>query len=128
VGVNNGISGLIRLEPEILSKKTFQYTTQDMTRKTNWLDIQTFKNLCNWLLNNQLPEIKWEGNYNAKVLYKIAKSYKEKVYIGIKGGEPALKAMTKEQIEAKSWGLGMEKVSNNWIDGIEFCEIVELKS
>jgi hypothetical protein len=132
VGVKNDIAGLLRMESTILKKYKFQYTSQDMTHKRNWIEINLFNKLAKWTLerdsaNVKLPEIQWNGNYPSDILYLIAKSYGDKVYIGIRGGDEKLHSLSKDEITGKRWGISTSKNTNQWIPGSQFCAILERK-
>jgi len=127
VGVQGGIGGLFRMKQGDIKNYKFQYSSQDMSKKSNWIEIDTFLNIIKWLLFSEVEKIDWKGSFNSEFLYKIANSYKEKVFIGIKGGEEALRSMAPKVIEGKKWGISTERSTSQWIDGILFCEILEEK-
>lgn len=127
VGVKDEVSGLLRMPQSEIKKYKFQYTSQDMSRKRNWIDIKRFKAICAWIIDRKIEEIDWDGTFRSDLLYKIAKDYKKKVFIGIKGGEKALKNMASEAIKEKSWGISTEQSSSQWIDGEVFCTILKEK-
>ena len=128
VGVATGISGLFRMQKETLKTFKFQYTTTDMSTKWQWLDIITFNKITKWILNDEFADIDWEGTYSSDVLYKIAKGFRNRVFIGIQGGKEALMKMENTTIRSKKWGISPESgKSKNWIDGETFFEIIEDK-
>jgi len=128
VGVQNGIGGLLRrMTTEQIKTHSFQYTTADMSNKPGWLEISLFNKITKWLLNNEEVDIKWQGTFYSDVLFKIAKGFYDKVYIGIQGGEKALKNMDNDIIKEKRWKIDHNKgQTNNWIDGRSFFEILEM--
>jgi hypothetical protein len=127
VGVKGGIRGLLKMEEPKIKIHKFQYTTQDMSEKPNWIEIKTFNDIIKWVLYKEIKDIDWKGNLHSESLYKIAKDYKEKVFIGIKGGEKALKNMEPDQIKNKGWGISTVKATAQWIDGELFCKIIDEK-
>lgn len=64
VGVQGGIRGLLKMEKSKLSIYKFQYTTQNMLYKQNWMEIEVFQKIANWLLGNGTPKIDWSGNFS----------------------------------------------------------------
>ncbi|MBF0542550.1 MAG: PD-(D/E)XK nuclease family protein, partial [Nitrospirae bacterium] len=122
VGVNGGVAGLIRIS-NILNDYLFQYSSQDMSNKNNWIDIENFKKIVNWLLNETISEIDWDNLVNtldSESLFKIAMDFKGKVFIGIRGGLNSLNAMSPIEIKEKKWGISTTKSTNQWIDGETF--------
>ena len=129
VGVATGISGLFRMKKENLKTFKFQYTTTDMSTKWHWLDIITFNKITKWILNDEFADINWEGTYSSDVLYKIAKGFRNRVFIGIQGGKEALMKMENGVIRSKRWAINTESgKSKNWIDGETFFEIIKNKN
>ena len=127
VGVKSGIRGLLRMEPGDIKKYKFQYTSQSMANKRNWMDIKTFQNIIKWSLDREIVDIDWKGSFNSEWLYKIASDYKKRVFIGIKGGEKALRKLTIKEIKGKEWGISTEKSTSQWIEGTLFCDILKKK-
>jgi len=128
VGVKGGIRGLLRLEESKIKSHKFQYTSQDMSKKPYWIEVTTFNDIIKWLLYKEIKDIDWKGNLHSESLYKIAKDFKKNVFIGIKGGEKALKNMTPDEIKNKGWGISTEKATAQWIDGELFCKIIDEKN
>ncbi len=127
VGVNNGVSGLLRMEKAKLRNSKFQYTRSDMTTKRQWIGIDLFNRIIAWLLCDELPEIEWDLTLPSELLFKITKDYGAKVYIGIKGGENKLMQMSREEIRDKSWGISTNQASSNWILGDRFYQLLLAK-
>ncbi|TWI68627.1 PD-(D/E)XK nuclease superfamily protein [Desulfobotulus alkaliphilus] len=124
VGVQAGLSGLLKMDKSRLETWSFQFTSQNMADKRNWIPLKQFKELANWLLGGEAPDMEWEGRFGVSALYKIALDYGDRVFIGVQGGEQSLKAMDVEIIQDKSWGISMEKTGNNWIAGSVFVAIL----
>ena len=127
VGVQGGIRGLLRMEQDKIKNYKFQYTSQDMSKKSNWIEINTFQNIIKWVLYHEIVEIDWKGSFHSELLYKIANDYKGKVFIGIKGGEEALRNMETQVIKSKEWGISTEQSTTQWIDGTLYCNILKEK-
>ena len=125
VGVQGGIKGLLKMEESKIKSYKFQYTSQDMSNKRQWIDISTFHNIVQWLLYKEIRDIVWKGSLQSELLYKIAADYKQRVFIGIRGGEKALKSMDADEIKTKEWGISTEKATAQWIDGESFCNILD---
>ena len=128
VGVAGGIGGLLKMDKSKIKSHKFQYTSQDMSDKRSWMKITTFKNLIRWLLHKETRDIDWEGQYPSESLYKIAKDFRQKVFIGIQGGEKALRSMEPDVIRNKSWNISTEKATAQWIDGELFLRIIDEKA
>ena len=127
VGVQFGIKGLLRMEQNEIRSYKFQYTSQNMSKKRNWIEIDTFQNIVKWVLYHEIGEIDWNGSFHSELLYKIASDYKERVFIGIKGGEEALTNMENGVIKNKEWGISTEQSTAQWIKGTLFCDILKEK-
>jgi len=129
VGVQNGIGGLLRrMSKEQIKAHSFQYTTADMSNKPGWLEIGFFNKITKWLINNEEVDVKWQGTFYSDVLFKIAKGFDDKVYIGIQGGEKALENMDNDKIRNKKWKIDYKKgPTNNWIGGKTFFKMLEKK-
>jgi hypothetical protein len=128
VGVKGGMRGLLKLDNSTLKTHKFQYTSQDMSLKPFWLEIDTFKKVVSWILDNKIEDIDWKGRFPSKNLYAIAKDFKSKVYIGIKGGENGLRKMEKDEIINRDWNISTEKANPQWIEGELFYNIIEQKN
>lgn len=128
VGVKGGIRGLLKMGEMKIKSHKFQYTSQDMSYKPYWLEINTFKDIIKWIICKEIKEIDWKGRLPSESLYKIAKDFKKKVFIGIKGGETAFKNMEPDEIKNKEWNISTEKATAQWIDGELFCKILDQKS
>ena len=76
---------------------------------------------------HEIEEIDWKGSFHSELLYKIANDYKGRVFIGIKGGEEALRNMETQVIKNKEWGISTEQSTAQWIDGTIFCNILKEK-
>jgi len=60
-------------------------------------------------------------------LYKIAKDYGQKVFIGLRGGEDALRQMPADEIRKKQWQISTVKASREWSYGNIFQNILDEK-
>jgi hypothetical protein len=127
VGVKNRISGLLRMSKEDINNKKFQYTSQDMLHKNHWIGIKKFKSICKWIIDGSLEEIEWDDNLSSKLLYRIAKDYKDKVFIGIKGGKDALEGMEAEVLKTKKWNISICQPNPQWISGELYYKILKEK-
>jgi len=128
IGVRGGIRGLVQMDIPKIKTHKFQYSSQDMSNKPYWIEVDTFKKITSWLLHNEIQEIDWRGNLPSKQLYMIAKDFGSSVYIGIKGGEKALTEMSVDIIKNKNWGISTEQATAQWIDGKSFVQIIQAKS
>ena len=127
VGVKGGVSGLLKMKPEKIQSSRFQYSSQDMSHESNWIDLKAFNQLIEWHLDGKKPEIQWEGNFASEILFRIARDYQQNVFIGIRGGEKHLRDMAKnspELVKGKSWQIGSHQPTSQWIPGDVFYEIL----
>ena len=99
-----------------------------MSHKPYWLEVDTFKKIISWILNNMVEDIDWKGRLPSKNLYMIAKDYGSKVFIGIRGGENALRNMNADEIKNRDWNISTEKASPQWIDGELFYNMLNQKN
>lgn len=127
VGVSGGISGLIQMRPSEILEKLFQYTPDDMSDSRNWMPVPQFIELASWLVGGERPNIEWDGEFRAAVLYRISRDYGSKVFIGIKGGLSALTAMKLDDIAAARWSIGQVQLTRQWIPGSEFVAALDAK-
>jgi hypothetical protein len=126
VGVKAGVSGLLQMPIDIMTRHRFQYTSLDMSTKRNWIPVKQFRRLVAWRRGDR-PDIAWEGTLPSAVLHKIAGDYGAKVFIGIKGGEAALRAMPVETIHEKQWQISTQQPTPQWVAGDTFARILEQK-
>ncbi len=132
VGVQHGLAGLLRLSPDTLRTRSFQFTSENMQgRRGVWLPLDFFLSVADWRLSGEPPEqeIDWgraEGRLPWDILLEIAKVFGENVYIGIQGGETGLRNLTAEQIHGKSWQIGSEPAPQ-WITGSEYLAVLTEK-
>jgi len=128
VGVKGGIKGILTMDNNRTKQHKFQYSSQDMSHLPNWISLPEFNNIIRWKLDKVVKGINWKGRLPARLLYEIAKDYKENVCIGIKGGEKALGSMDAETIKSKEWNIITEQSKNpQWINGIVFDRILDEK-
>ena len=127
VGVQYDIGGLLRMNPDEIKNYKFQYTSQNMENKKNWIKADVFISIASWLIDKHVREIQWNGKFASESLYKIASSFGDKVFIGIKGGVKTLKSLSFADIQKKSWSISTEKSTNQWINGKLFCEVYKEK-
>lgn len=128
VGVKGGIRGLLKMEKKKIKNHKFQYTSQDMSNSPQWVEIDTFNAIISWIFQKEIKDIDWRGRLHSDSLYKIAKDFKQKVFIGIKGGENTLRAMGVDEIKNREWNISTEKHNSQWIDGELFYEILNKKN
>jgi len=132
VGVASGISGLLKLDNKNLRVKLFQYSRDgSLADKRNWMDLATFKEMTSWLSGEKAyPEIlnKIDNSYfGAESIFKLASTFRDKLFVGIKGGRNALEHMNNEEIIGKRWQIKLKSTSNQWLSGSEFVEILQNK-
>jgi hypothetical protein len=128
VGVSAEESGLLRMSREEIGAKVFQTSTSDMSNRRNWIDVQRFVGICDWLRGGTKPVIEWRGKFPARLLLRIAEGYEDDVCIGVQGGSAALEVMSQQTIQGKNWKIAMGKPGNsNWIPGTQFAEILQRK-
>ncbi len=131
VGVQNGLTGLISMDLDRINKRTFQYSTVDMSKRNNWMGIDIFNKLVAWLRTGKEPDIIWDVVLPAKILYKITSECPNaNVYVGIKGCLKAFEAMSKEEIAGKRWGIKTTDapLTSQWIEGSKFKAVIEGKN
>ena len=128
VGVKGAVRGLLKMNNANIRTHKFQYTSQDMSLKPFWLEVDTFKKIVSWLLDNEIGDIDWTGRIPSENLYMIAKDYGSKIFIGIRGGENALRNMSGEEIKKHDWNISTEKANPQWIDGELFYNITKQKN
>lgn len=127
VGVQHGLSGLVKMSIIDLKKMKFQYTEIDMSSKINWISLRDFIELAEWLIYDKEPDFKWDTKLDALSINKLVSRIKNNnIYVGIRGGEDALRQMDKESIQDKRWGI---KTTDNpptsqWIKGETFWQIL----
>jgi hypothetical protein len=73
------------------------------------------------------PEIAWQARLPSDILQDIAADYGAKVFIGIKGGEAALREMPREVIYGKQWQISTTQPSPQWISGDVFARILDAR-
>jgi hypothetical protein len=72
----------------------------------------------------KVPDIAWQGRFDSAVLFKITKDYADKVFIGVKRGERALRAMPAEEIRSKQWQISTRQAGSQWIPGTRFRQVL----
>ena len=128
VGVKGGMKGILIMDNNRTKQHKFQFSSQDMSHLPYWINLPEFNNIVKWKLYRDVNAINWKGRFPAHILYEIAKDYKDKVYIGIKGGEKALGGIDAETINSKEWNIVTEQSKNpQWINGIVFNKILDEK-
>jgi hypothetical protein len=131
VGIKDCIAGLIRNRGQ-LEGRTYQYTTDDMTGKRQWLDIDTFKDSVDWLLySNKTLSIrsilKYHNQVLGSILYIMATDYGDEIYVGLEGGEEAILSMSFYEIKSRYWNISNVEKTEKWVSGIRFVEIYKDK-
>jgi hypothetical protein len=118
VGVKNGISGLLRINADELSSRHFQYTSENMELASAWIDRITFLDICNSITDEKFSNLDWIDGLKlpADLIYKIACHTDKEFFVGIKGGENALKNLSAGEVREKKWGTSLEKITNQWLD------------
>ncbi len=127
-GVSGGVRGLIRIGKDGILSRKFQYSTSDMTHSRNWVPLEMFNGVVDWLVDGLTGNIKWTGKFPSEMIYQVAQDYE--IYVGIRGGERALRDMSLEVIQSKEWAITTENDGKNsqWIEGKLYCQIMEENS
>lgn len=128
VGIQHGISGLLRLSLGELKARKFQFTQKLMESRQNWFKLEDFKKLIAWKLESKVPDILWDNRFPFDVIEKIAQDFKDKVFVGIRGGMERLKELGWEEIKNRQWEINSKQKSKEWIPGNEFLQIVLRKN
>ena len=126
VGVAGGVRGLIRIGKEKIKKRQFQYSADDDLKGVpNWVALDSFLKVINWLVDSEQPDIEWSGKFPAQMIYQIATDFD--IFVGIRGGEASLREMSADAIQNKEWGISTQQEGKNsqWIDGKLFCQVVD---
>lgn len=101
VGVAGGVRGLIRIGKEGLISRKYQYSTSNMTHSRNWVPLEMFTGVVKWLVDGKISDIDWSGKFPSEMIYQIAENFS--IFVGIRGGESALKSLTTDVIQGKEW-------------------------
>lgn len=127
VGTSGGVRGLIRIGKDGIISRKFQYSTSDMTHSRNWVPLEMFNGVTDWLVDGLVGNIKWTGKFPSEMIYQIAQDYE--IYVGIRGGERAFRDMSLEVMQSKEWAITTENEGKNsqWIEGKVYCQIMEGK-
>lgn len=139
VGVQHGVGGLLRIMTDAertgglnAFNRTFQFTKQDMSKERNWLELGMFKAIAKLDGSSGVHDISWfdaarfdKLTLPASLIYFVATRTTMPFYIGISGGEDALRMMTGDEIDEKRWGVRTQKMSSQWIRSDTFCGIYE---
>lgn len=133
VGIQYGKAGILsRAWKNKEFIKTEVTLTEDDTRGWQYVPLNDFVALTKWCFEpetHSLEVLSWTGSpFATEGLYRVAKYGKSRMYIGIRGGENALRSLSPEQIDARTvWQLNMQKKSSDWLTCEEFCGILEEK-
>jgi len=131
VGTMSGLRGFIRKTSNELKNGAYQYSDADNPHNTNWVSLHDFKQVYEWKVNNNSPDIKWDKIYlGADILFEIVSACpSQSLYVGIQGGLDALVGMKPEEIKGKEWQLVTSDTppSTNWISGDSFMQIYNWK-
>ncbi len=133
IGIQYGRGGLVST-----AWRNTDFLTTDLAvieeHNGSWqyLPLEDFKTLTRWALNPEsenLQKIEWSGKpFWIEGLYRVAKWCDSDFFVGLKGGVPALEAMTVEQItDRKAWEVSSVQKNSAWIPAPQFCEILEKK-
>jgi len=141
VGVENGMSGLLKLSKEAIQSRLFPFDTV----KVNifWISLNEFlvtvKRKFSENTNFQSTQHQisrgssspgYMGKFNAASIYEMVCTQKNaRFYIGIKGGERALLDMERHEIDNMSHKQVTtgEQPNSQWISGERFRQIYENK-
>ena len=112
-----------------MPKYRFKYSPEDLSHKAQWLKVEDFNKLIEWLVEGRKPLINWAiwKSITAKNIYVITEKYKD-VFIGIRGGLQGLEKLTNDEILCKRWQVGSEEISSEWIKGKEYHDILKKKN
>lgn len=133
VGVKAGKAGAIQSAWKNPGYLSYELTvTEDSLRGWQYLPLVDFQRLVRWSQDPEtetLEGIIWEGKpFFTPLMYKVAKWGKSDLWIGIKGGEAALAAMSPEDILSRNgWEVASKKKSTQWFSAEEFCSRLEAK-
>lgn len=127
VGVQHGISGLLRLSPGELKTRKFQFAKESMEGRHNWFNLEDFKKLISWRLESKIPDISWDSRFPFDVIEKITEDFKDKVFVGIRGGMERLEKLNCDEIKNRQWEIKSKQKSKEWIPGNEFLQVVQRK-
>ncbi len=102
VGVKAGKAGALDSawrNPDYLS---YELTVTDSQFGWQYLELTVFQKLVRWALDPELESLvglQWEGKpFYTPILYKVAKLGKSDLWIGMRGGMAALRAMSPDDI------------------------------
>jgi hypothetical protein len=135
VGIQYGMAGLINrawLNADFLNNLV---SVSDQENGWQYLRLSEFKIVATWAMDPSIQNaqglriIRWQGMpFWPKKLYVVAKAAGDGIWIGIRGGLSALKAMSREDIlNRKSWQVSYERKNASWFSGKDFCEVLESK-
>lgn len=127
VGIQHGISGLLRLSAGELKARKFQFAKESMEGRQNWLKLEDFKKLVEWRLEGKVPEIRWDNRFPFDVIEKIVQDFQDKVFVGIRGGMDSLNQLGLEEINNRSWEIKSNQKSDEWISGNIFLQVIRAK-
>lgn len=127
VGIQHGVSGLLRLSTGELKARKFQFAKESMEGRQNWLKLEDFKKLVEWRLEGKVPEIRWDNRFPFDVIEKIVQDFQDKVFVGIRGGMESLKQLGLEEIDNRSWEIKSNQKSDEWIPGDIFLQVIRAK-
>ncbi|MCL1830973.1 MAG: PD-(D/E)XK nuclease family protein [Oscillospiraceae bacterium] len=132
VGIKSGIAGLIGTSTLVIQNRVYQYSESEVLARPSWVSVYDFKQIYLWKTRDVPPIIEWDRvRLKAMDLYTITSicSPTQSLFIGIKGGLPALNNMDKKTIKESTWQLiaADEPPNNQWISGEEFARTLELK-
>ena len=116
----NDLSWIVKNKEKIKTFK-FKYRKDDITDKAQWIKVNDFNKIIEWLIDGKLPEIDWSiwKDINSKNIYIISKSYKN-IFVGIRGGLNGFRKLTNEEIISKRWQVSSEKLSKEWISSKDY--------
>ena len=104
----------------------FKYRKDDITDKVQWIEVNDFNKIIEWLLEGRLPDIDWSiwKTFSSRNIYIITKSYKN-LFVGIGGGLIGFRKLTDQELLSKRWQVGTEKITNQWISSKDYCSEFE---
>ncbi len=132
VGVQYGMAGVMRQawrKPGFANERLSTATTSNGWQ---YLPLKEFQALARWAMdpdNQPLNGIAWTGKpFWSPQMYLVAKAAGDGIWVGMRGGLEALKAMSAEEIrDRKFWEISDQRRTGQWFTGSEFCAVLEAK-
>lgn len=130
VGVVGRIANLLEKNYNDIKSRSFQFTESGKNGERNWISLEDFKEIVNWLESDIPPvDFKWNGTYKLKGLRKIVEHFKGVVYVGIQGGKNGLERMSADDVRKKNgWEVSGREIHNpNWMPASDCYDLLKAK-